>query len=155
MIFTCIFTCPGLLFVVSHANMMHSGWSQNAATATIVMVSAENIRYTAKQIDAALEALSSSDQLDYAQQAIEHAAPGLAAIFTEALDAGGWFDPAHQAKLEQLVLSARHPASGDILLQLQELLQQEVNLAMFVGATVGFQLARELQEKTEAKNQDV
>ena len=117
-----------------------------------MVVSADNIRYSPKQIDAAIAALSNPERLEYAQQAIEHAAPGLATIFTQALDAGGWFDPEHHEKLQGLIALTDDPSQlAQARKELENLLHQEVNLAMFVGATIGFQLARELQQQTEEK----
>ena len=57
-------------------------------------------RYTAEQVDAAVEALAlDGERFAHAQEIVTHAAPGLQQILGEALHAGGFFDQAHEAEV--------------------------------------------------------
>lgn len=97
--------------------------------------------YTAEEVDAAVDALSDPDRFGHAQQVVAHAAPGLQRVLGGALEAGGWFDEAHAAQLAQ-VSSQEDPAER--ARAMHALVAEETRLAMLVGVSVGFELAREL-----------
>ena len=101
-------------------------------------------RYTAEQVDAAVEALTADpDRFAHAQEVVTHAAPGLQRILNEALDSGGWFGEAHEGQVGQVAglddLQERATA-------LRTLLAEETRLGMLVGVAVGLELARELDK---------
>jgi hypothetical protein len=108
-------------------------------------------RYTAEQVDAAVEALGADpERLGHAQELVTHAAPGLQRILGEALDAGGWFGQAHE---DQIAKAAQGDDVGERLRAVRTLVAEETRLGMLVGVAVGFELARELQRNsTEGEN---
>ena len=97
--------------------------------------------YSQEQIEAAVEALSDPDRLQEAQRVVAAAAPALQRILTEALDAGGWFDQAHQGQ----VFAAASTADPDQrVAAVRTLIAEETRVSMLIGVAVGFELAREL-----------
>jgi anti-sigma factor RsiW len=97
--------------------------------------------YTAEEVDAAVEALSDPDRFGHAQAIVTHAAPGLQRVLGGALESGGWFDEAHEAQLSQ-VSGTEDPT--DRARAIHAFVAEETRLAMLVGVSVGFELAREL-----------
>lgn len=107
---------------------------------------AERPTYTADQVDAAVEALTRPGALDHAQEVVVHAAPSLQRVLNEALHAGGYFGEAHEQQVRKAV------EAEDILERdraLRTLLVEESRLAMLVGVSVGFELARELEHPSD------
>ena len=98
-------------------------------------------RYSADEVDAAVEALSDPERFDHAQEVVTHAAPGLQRVLGAALQQGGWFDQAHD---EQLAAAAGTDDPSERVAAVQALLEEETRLGMLVGVSVGFELAREL-----------
>jgi anti-sigma factor RsiW len=97
--------------------------------------------YTAAEVDAAVAALSDPERFGHAQEIVAHAAPGLQRVLGSALEAGGWFDQAHEAQLTQVSgVEDRSERARAI----HALIAEETRLAMLVGVSVGFELAREL-----------
>jgi anti-sigma factor RsiW len=97
--------------------------------------------YTAEEVDAAVEALSEPERFGHAQEVVTHAAPGLQRVLGAALQAGGWFDEAHESQLTQV------SGTEDVTERaraIHALVAEETRLAMLVGVSVGFELAREL-----------
>jgi hypothetical protein len=97
--------------------------------------------YTAEEVDAAVEALSDPERFGHAQEIVTHAAPGLQRVLGSALEAGGWFGEAHEAQLSQ-VCGIEDPSER--ARAIHALVAEETRLAMLVGVSVGFELAREL-----------
>jgi len=97
--------------------------------------------YTSEEVDAAVEALSDPDRFGHAQEIVTHAAPGLQRVLGSALEAGGWFDEAHETQLSQ-VSGIADPSER--ARAIHALVAEETRLAMLVGVSVGFELAREL-----------
>lgn len=97
--------------------------------------------YTADEVDAAVEALTDPDRFGHAQAIVTHAAPGLQRVLGSALQDGGWFDEAHEAQLSQ-VSAEEDPTER--ARAIHALVAEETRLAMLVGVSVGFELAREL-----------
>jgi hypothetical protein len=97
--------------------------------------------FTAAEVDAAVTELSKPDRLDHAQAVITHAAPGLQRILDAALDDGGYFGTAHEAQI-LLATAAEDPEARKAAIR--TLITEEVRIGMLIGASVGFQLAREL-----------
>jgi hypothetical protein len=106
--------------------------------------------YTAEEVDAAVEALSDPDRFGHAQEIVTHAAPGLQRVLGAALEAGGWFDEAHEAQLSQ-VSGLEDPTER--ARAIHTLVAEETRLAMLVGVSVGFELARELAARREDHQQ--
>jgi len=103
-------------------------------------------RYTAEQVDAAVQALSEADRFGHAQEIVTHAAPGLQRVLAEALAEGGWFGQAHESQLTQAALSED---VDERVTALRTLLAEETRLGMLVGVAVGLELAHELMDTTE------
>jgi hypothetical protein len=97
--------------------------------------------YTAEEVDAAVEALSDPDRFGHALKIVTHAAPGLQRVLGAALQAGGWFGEAHESQLSQ-VSGIDDPSER--ARAIHTLVAEETRLAMLVGVSVGFELAREL-----------
>jgi hypothetical protein len=97
--------------------------------------------YTAEEVDAAVEALAGPDRFGHAQEIVTHAAPGLQRVLGAALQDGGWFGQAHEAQLSQ-VSGIEDPVQR--ARAIHALIAEETRLAMLVGVSVGFELAREL-----------
>jgi hypothetical protein len=105
-------------------------------------------RYSAAEVDAAVEALQAPGRLAHAQEVVTHAAPGLQRILGEALAQGGWFDEAHNAQIARVAVleddEERRRAVGTLV-------AEETRLGMLVGVAVGFELARELPGEAAAR----
>jgi hypothetical protein len=109
-------------------------------------------RYTAKQVDAAVAALTADpERLGHAQELVTHAAPGLQRILGEALDAGGWFGSAHEA---QVTKATSAPDVEERLRAVRTLVAEETRIGMLVGVAIGFELARELQRTSQTTEGD-
>ncbi|MEY2533633.1 MAG: hypothetical protein QOF29_1543 [bacterium] len=100
-------------------------------------------RYTAEQVDAAVQALSDATRFEHAQEIVTHAAPGLQRVLAEALAAGGWFGQAHES---QVVQAAMQDDPDERVLAVRTLVAEETRLGMLVGVAVGLELARELMD---------
>jgi hypothetical protein len=98
--------------------------------------------YTAEQVDAALAALSDPEQLRHAQDVVTHAAPGLQRLLNLALDEGGYFDGPHAQAVDE---AAQTEDPEQRAAAIHTLVAEQARLGMFIGAAVGFELARELQ----------
>ena len=103
-------------------------------------------RYTAEQVDAAVEALGDPERFAHAQEIVTHAAPGLQHVLNEALAEGGWFGGAHEALLSQAA-SSEDPEER--LRAVRTLVAEETRLGMLVGVAVGLELAEELAKTTD------
>ncbi len=104
----------------------------------------EPTTYTAEEVDAAVAALSDPERLAHAQEVVVHAAPNLQRVLNAALEEGGWFGDAHE---EQVTRAATIEDPAERLAAMRTLLAEETRLGMLVGATVGFELARELHRR--------
>ena len=103
-------------------------------------------RYTAEQVDAAVQALGDATRFGHAQEIVTHAAPGLQQLLAEALAEGGWFGSAHEAQVAQV---AAHDDPDERLSAIRTLLAEETRLGMLVGVAVGLELAEELANTPE------
>ena len=106
-------------------------------------------RYTAAQVDAAVAALADGERFAHAQEVVTHAAPGLQRILGDALQAGGFFDAAHDGE------TARVAALGDPserLTGVRTLVAEETRIGMLVGVAVGLELAEELRHQIDTDN---
>ena len=96
--------------------------------------------YSAEQVDAAVQALSEPDRLRHAQEVITHAAPALQQMLDEALHEGGYLEAAGSS----MTAAVGTPDPDERLALVRTLVAEETRLGMLIGASVGFQLAREL-----------
>ncbi len=80
-------------------------------------------------------------RLKRAEEIVTHAVPGLERIIERALHDGGWFSQGHEQQVGQ---AAADPDPVMRRQRIDQLLDEEARLAMLVGVTVGFALAREL-----------
>ncbi len=103
-------------------------------------------RYTAAQVDAAVAALADGERFAHAQEVVTHAAPGLQRILGDALQAGGFFDAAHEGETARVAALA-DPAER--LTGVRTLVAEETRIGMLVGVAVGLELAAELRRQTD------
>ena len=108
------------------------------------MPEADPERYTAEQVDAAVDALGDPERFAHAQEIVTHAAPGLQRVLNIALSEGGFFASAHEAQVREAA-HGEDPAAREEALRL--LLAEETRLGMLVGVAVGLELARELRRQ--------
>ncbi|HVP01442.1 MAG TPA: hypothetical protein VMT10_02645 [Solirubrobacteraceae bacterium] len=106
-------------------------------------------RYTAAQVDAAVAALGDAQRFAHAQEIVTHAAPGLQRILSGALQAGGFFDAAHDGETAR-VAAIEDPAER--LTGVRTLVAEETRIGMLVGVAVGLELADELRRRTDTDN---
>jgi hypothetical protein len=102
--------------------------------------------YTDADLDAAIAAISEPERVRVAQSLVTRVAPALGRVLDAAIHEGGWFDDAHRQAVREAA------AQGDPQVRLdavQTLIAEELRLGMFVGVTVGFELARELQTRDQ------
>lgn len=97
--------------------------------------------YTAEQVDAAVREISEPGRLRRAEEIVTHVVPSLERIIDGALHDGGWFSQGHEQQVGQV---AADPDPQAREARLHALVADESRLAMLVGVTVGFALAREL-----------
>jgi ribosomal protein L16 Arg81 hydroxylase len=105
-------------------------------------------RFTAEQVDAAVQALTDAQRFGHAQEIVTHAAPGLQRLLADALAEGGWFGQAHESQLTQAALA---DDVDERLTALRTLVAEETRLGMLVGVAVGLELARELDQTTDSQ----
>lgn len=98
-------------------------------------------RFTAEDVDAAVQRLLDGASFGHAQEIVTHAAPGLQRILSEALHEGGWFGSAHESQLRQAAAGEDEEAR---LTAIRTLAAEEARLGMLVGVAVGLRLAEEL-----------
>ena len=99
-------------------------------------------RYSAEEVDAAVAALADGERFAHAQEIVTHAAPGLQRILGEALQAGGFFEPAHEGETDRV---ARLEPTEERRAAIAVLMAEESRGAMLVGVAVGLELAAALE----------
>lgn len=97
--------------------------------------------FSAARVELAIEALSEPGRFAEAEARVAGMAPSLQRILGEALQAGGWFDEAHDAEIRK---AARTKDEAERLTALRTLLAEETRVGMLVGVAVGWELALEL-----------
>ena len=100
--------------------------------------------YSDEELDAAIEALSERERLREAEAVVNAAAPKLQRVLAEAMQAGGWFNEAHEGQVRKAT-----SASDEVerLTAVRTLLAEEARMGMLVGVAVGWALADELSEQ--------
>ena len=100
--------------------------------------------FTDEQVDAAVKALSDPERFQGAEHRLAALAPQLQLILAQAMQEGGWFGEAHEA---QIRAAASDPDDGERARRIRTLLAEETRMGMLVGVAVGFELARELENR--------
>jgi hypothetical protein len=109
----------------------------------------ENHIYSDADLEAAIAAIADPRRLVEAQDLVMRAAPSLQRVLASAMAEGGWFDAGH----EQAVREATAEDSPHARVRaVRTLLAEETRLGMLVGVAVGFELARELSQKTRQED---
>jgi hypothetical protein len=103
--------------------------------------------YTDADLDAAITAIIDPQRLRHAQEIVARLAPSLQSVLATALEEGGWFDAAHDQAVSE---AAGGEDAEQRIRAVRTLLAEETRLGMFVGVAVGFELARELGNVSEA-----
>jgi hypothetical protein len=104
-------------------------------------------RYSAEQVDAAVAAIADGgERFAHAQEIVTHAAPGLQRILNEALQAGGFFDAAHEGEWRRV---AHIEEAGEREAALRTLVAEETRVGMLVGVAIGLELAQELRRRAD------
>jgi hypothetical protein len=107
------------------------------------------VPYSDADLDAAIAAIGDPGRLREAQDIVARSAPSLQRVLATALEEGGWFDMAHdQAVREATGVEDAEQRDRAI----RTLLAEETRLGMLVGVAVGFELARELDEKSNKED---
>ena len=102
--------------------------------------------FSEAELDAALEALSEPERFREAERRVSRVAPQLQRILNRALHEGGWFGEAQESQVRQ---AATTPDEAERITAVRTLLAEETRIGMLVGVAVGWELARELELKTE------
>lgn len=109
-------------------------------------------RYSAEEVDAAVFALVGGERFAHSQEIVTHAAPGLQRILGEALQAGGFFEPARGGELDRV---AAIESPDERRAAVAVLAAEESRVAMLVGVAVGIELAAELQSSGQGGREEV
>jgi hypothetical protein len=99
-------------------------------------------RFTAEEVDAAVQALGDPQRFAHAQEIVTHAAPGLQRVLEAALAEGGWFAGAHEAQVRE---AAAPEDPEERRRAVRALVAEETRLGMLVGVAVGLELGAELR----------
>jgi hypothetical protein len=108
-------------------------------------------RFTAEEVDAAVQALGDAARFSHAQEIVTHAAPGLQQVLAEALAEGGWFGSAHEGQVTSATLV---DDPDDRLRAVRTLVAEETRLGMLVGVAVGLELAQELMKTQDLEGEE-
>jgi hypothetical protein len=107
--------------------------------------------YSDEELDAAIEALSEPHRLREAESVVNAAAPKLQRVLAEAMQAGGWFNEAHEGQVQKAASAADEQERRTAV---RTLLAEEARMGMLVGVAVGWALADELREPTNREQED-
>ena len=107
-------------------------------------------RFTAEEVDAAVQALGDAARFGHASEIVTHAAPGLQHVLAEALAEGGWFGSAHEGQVTQAALT---DDPEERLRAVRTLVAEETRLGMLVGVAVGLELAQELMKTQDEREE--
>ena len=105
--------------------------------------------YSDADLDAAIAAIGDPGRLREAQDIVARSAPSLQRVLATALEEGGWFDMAHDQAVREAT-GVQDAEQRDRAIR--TLLAEETRLGMLVGVAVGFELARELDEKSNKED---
>lgn len=100
--------------------------------------------FSEAELDAAIAALEDPEQFREAEAMVGRAAPKLARVLAQALEAGGWFAESHDDAASTASATADE---AERLTAVRTLLAEEARVGMLVGVAVGWALHAELQGK--------
>lgn len=101
-------------------------------------------QFSDEQLDSAIEALREPGRLAEAEAIVASAAPQLQMLLGDALQAGGWFEEAHESAI---LKAATTPNEDERLTAVRTLLAEETRMGMLVGVAVGWALAEQLGKR--------
>jgi hypothetical protein len=99
---------------------------------------------TDEQVEAAVAALSDPERFEGAERRLAQLAPQLQTVLAQALHEGGWFGEAQESQVRQ---AAGAEGAGERMTRIRTLLAEETRMGMLVGVAVGWELAREIDER--------
>lgn len=100
--------------------------------------------YSEAELDAAIAALEDPERFREAEAMVAAAAPKLARVLSQALEAGGWFAESHDDAATE---AARTEDEVERVTAVRSLLAEETRVGMLVGVAVGWALAGELAQQ--------
>lgn len=100
--------------------------------------------YSEAELDAAIAALEDPERFREAEAMVGVAAPKLARVLAQALEAGGWFAESHDDAATE---AATTEDEAERVTAVRTLLAEETRVGMLVGVAVGWALANELITK--------
>ena len=95
-----------------------------------------------------MRALSDPDRFAGAERTLATLAPQLQRVLAHALDEGGWFGDAHRSQVRSALAQ---PDQAERAERIETLLAEETRMGMLVGVAVGWELARELDDRPDPK----
>ena len=98
--------------------------------------------FTDAEIDAALEALTEPGRFRDAETRVARVAPQLQRILNDVLQAGGFFDEAHES---EVLKAATTPDDDERIRAVRTLVAEEMRVGMLIGVAVGWELATQLE----------
>ena len=102
--------------------------------------------YSEAELDAAIAALEDPERFREAEAMVGRAAPKLARVLAQALEAGGWFAESHDDATATAIATEDE---AERLAAVRTLLAEEARVGMLVGVAVGWALANELRSQDE------
>ena len=103
-------------------------------------------QYSEAELDAAIAALEDPERFREAEAMVGVAAPKLARVLAQALEAGGWFAESHD---DAAATASATPDEAERLTAVRTLLAEEARVGMLVGVAVGWALHEELTKDKE------
>ena len=99
-----------------------------------------------EQVEAAIAAISDPERFRGAERRLAPMMPQLQRILAESLHEGGWLGEAEASQVRQ---AAAAPDEGERSMRIRTLLAEETRMAMLVGVAVGWELAREIENRPQ------
>jgi hypothetical protein len=100
--------------------------------------------YSDAELDAAIKALEDPERFREAEAMVGAAAPKLARVLAQALEAGGWFAESHE---DAITKASAIENDAERLTALRTLIAEETRVGMLVGVAVGWALRDELEKR--------
>ena len=107
--------------------------------------------YSEAELDAAIAALEDPERFREAEAMVGEAAPKLARVLAQALEAGGWFAESHE---DAATGASAVQDEAERLVAIRTLLAEETRVGMLVGVAVGWALANELSRNKDKESDE-
>jgi hypothetical protein len=104
--------------------------------------------YSEAELEAAIAALEDPERFREAEAMVGQAAPQLARVLAQALEAGGWFAESHE---DAAASAAGTEDEAERLVAVRTMLAEEARVGMLVGVAVGWALHEELTKSKEGQ----